>query len=185
MLVTGILLGPHVLDVIHPDLLTVSSDFRMIALTVILLRAGLKVRRDTANRLGRTALLMSFLPSTLEGLAVMLLAPRFFPMSYLESAMLGFIVAAVSPAVVVPSMIKFMEKRRGTGRGIPTLILASSSLDNAFVIVVFSTVLGMHAAGGGSALALLGIPASIALGIATGLAAGLLSHGNRLSPLIL
>jgi NhaP-type Na+/H+ or K+/H+ antiporter len=176
MLLTGIVLGPHVLDVIHRDLLTVSSDFRMIALTVILLRAGLKIRRDTINRLGRTALLMSFLPSTLEGLAVTLLAPLFFPMTYLESAMLGFIVAAVSPAVVVPSMIKFMEKRRGTGRGIPTLILASSSVDNAFVIVVFSTVLGMYAAGGGSGFALLGIPASIALGAAAGLAAGLLLH---------
>jgi NhaP-type Na+/H+ or K+/H+ antiporter len=176
MLLTGIVLGPHGVNVIDPDFLRVSSDFRMIALIVILLRAGLRIRRDTINRIGKTALLMSFLPSTMEGPAITLLAPLFFPMPFLESAILGFIVAAVSPAVVVPSMIKFMEKRRGTAQGIPTLILASSSLDNAFVIVVFSTVLGMYAGAEGTVLRLFEIPASIVLGAGTGIATGFLLH---------
>ncbi len=175
MLLAGIALGPHALDVIDPDLLGVSADFRMIALIVILLRAGLKIRKDTINRVGKTAMLLSFAPSTVEGLAVTAAAPLFFNMSLLESAMLGFIIAAVSPAVVVPSMIRFMDKGRGTEKGIPTLMLASSSLDNAFVIVVFSTVLGMCPAQDiNPFVRLLDIPASIVLGVGTGIAAGFL-----------
>jgi NhaP-type Na+/H+ or K+/H+ antiporter len=174
MLLVGIIMGPYVLDAIDPDVLRVSADFRMVALIVILLRAGLKIRRDTIHKVGMTALWMSFIPSTLEGLAITFAAPMFFEMTRIEAALLGFIVAAVSPAVVVPSMINFMEKQRGTDKGIPTMVLASSSMDNAYVIVVFSTVIGMYSGSGANQLLkLLGIPVSIALGVAVGLVSGL------------
>jgi len=177
MLAVGMALGPYALDVIDPALLNVSSDLRMIAFIVILLRAGLKIKRQTINRVGKTALLMSVLPSTLEGLAITLIAPVFFGMTYLEAAILGFVIAAVSPAVVVPSMIKAMEKGRGAGKGIPSMILASSSLDNAYVIVVFSTVLGMYTGSTVSvSMRLLDIPVSIIAGAVAGGVAGFLLH---------
>jgi len=169
MLAVGMALGPHGMDLLSPALLDVSYDLRMIAFIVILLRAGLKIRRQAINRMGKTALLMSFVPSTLEGLAITLFAPLFFGMTYTESAMLGFIIAAVSPAVVVPSMLKAMEKGRGTDKGIPSMILASSSLDNAYVIVVFSTVMGMY--GGGPVnipMRIMEIPVSIVSGVLLG-----------------
>jgi NhaP-type Na+/H+ or K+/H+ antiporter len=177
MLLVGVLMGPYVFNLMSADMMEVSADFRMIALIVILLRAGLKIRRDTINRVGKTALFMSFLPSTFEGLTVMFLAPLLFGMTIMQGAILGFIVAAVSPAVVVPSMIKFMEKGRGSDKGIPTMVLASSSLDNAYVIVVFSTVLGMYLGSGGNPiLKIAEIPVSIVLGIAAGIVCGLLIH---------
>jgi len=173
MLVIGILCGPYVFNLMEPELLKVSADWRMVALVVILLRAGLKIRRQTIKKVGRRALLLSFLPSTLEGLAITFLAPHLFPVSRTEAAILGFIIAAVSPAVVVPSMIKFIEEKRGTGKGIPTMILASSSLDNAYVIVVFTAVLGMYSgATSGSMAQLLEIPESMAFGIMLGGATG-------------
>lgn len=175
MLAVGIICGPYALDIIDPALLNVSYDLRMIALIVILLRAGLKIKRETINKVGKTALLMSTIPSTLEGLAITLTAPYFFGMSNIEAAILGFVIAAVSPAVVVPSMLKAMERKRGTDKGIPTMILASSSLDNAYVIVIFSTVLSMYH---GSAdisipLKLLDVPISIATGVLAGALAGI------------
>jgi len=177
MLAVGMALGPYALDVIDPALLNVSYDLRMIALIVILLRAGLKIKRQTINRVGQTALLMSTLPSTFEGLAITALAPALFGMTYMEAAILGFIVAAVSPAVVVPSMIKTMEKNRGTDKGIPSMILASSSLDNAYVIVVFSTILGMYNGINISIpMRLMEIPLSIVLGVIAGGGAGLILH---------
>jgi NhaP-type Na+/H+ or K+/H+ antiporter len=173
MLLVGVVCGPHVLDVIRPELLRVSADFRMAALIVILLRAGLKIRKDALNKVGRTAAFMSFVPSTLEGLAVMALAPLLLGMGVAESALLGFIVAAVSPAVVVPSMIGFMDKGLGAKKGIPTMVLAASSLDNAYVIVVFTALLGISTGQGGDIfLKLAGVPVSIALGIGMGTAVG-------------
>lgn len=173
MLLVGVLMGPYVLNVMDPALMAVSSDFRMIALVVILLRAGLKTNKETLNKVGKTALLMSVLPSLMEGSAIALAAPVFLHISPIEAAILGFTVAAVSPAVVVPSMIKFIEKRMGTEKGIPTLILASSSMDNAFVIVVFSMFLGMYQGTGVNPfLSLLEIPVSIVLGAAIGAASG-------------
>jgi NhaP-type Na+/H+ or K+/H+ antiporter len=177
MLGVGMALGPYGLDLLAPSLLDVSYDLRMIAFIVILLRAGLKIKRSSINRMGRTALLMSTLPSTLEGLAVTLLAPSLFPMTYTESAILGFVIAAVSPAVVVPSMIKAMERGRGTDKGIPSMILASSSLDNAYVIVVFSTVLGIYeGASGNIPMRLMEIPVSILFGVLLGGAMGFGLH---------
>ena len=185
MLAVGMALGPYGLDLLSPALLDVSYDLRMIAFIVILLRAGLKIKRQAINRMGRTALLMSTLPSTLEGLAITLLAPALFGISYYESAILGFIIAAVSPAVVVPSMIKAMEKGRGTDKGIPSMILASSSLDNAYVIVVFTTVLGMYKGASVSIpMSIMQIPLSIILGVLAGGGLGLLLHKffTRYSP---
>lgn len=173
MLLVGVLIGPYVFDIMDPALMAVSSDFRMIALVVILLRAGLKIKKDTLNRVGKTALLMSAVPSLLEGSTIALTAPLFLRISPVEAAIMGFTVAAVSPAVVVPSMIGFIEKRKGTDKGIPTLVLASSSMDNAFVIVVFSMFLGMYQGTGvNPLLSLLEIPVSIVLGAAIGAASG-------------
>ena len=147
MLIIGILCGPYVFNVMQPALLKVSSDLRMVALIVILLRAGLELRRDTLNKVGRTALLMSCVPAIFEGAVITLLAPLFLGISYLEAAMLGSILAAVSPAVVVPLMIKLIDKKRGMKKGIPTLLLGASSVDDVFVIVIFSILLGMHMPG--------------------------------------
>jgi NhaP-type Na+/H+ or K+/H+ antiporter len=173
MLITGIVLGPHVLNMMDPALLKVSSDFRMIALIVILLRAGLETRKDTLNKVGRTALWMSTVPAVLEGLTIAVLVPPLLGLSLLEGAILGAIIAAVSPAVVVPFMIKLIDERRGTKKGIPTLILAASSVDDVFVIVVFSMLMGLYTGTGGSVLLkALEVPASILTGIAVGTGAG-------------
>ena len=173
MLLTGILLGPYGLNVIGQVILTVSSDFRMIALIVILLRAGFAIRKETLNRVGRTAILMGFAPSVLEAAVITIMALRFFSMNTLEAAVLGCSVAAVSPAVVVPSMIRFIEDKRGMKKGIPTLLLASSSLDNVFVIVIFSSLIGMYEGRDTNLLLkVLEIPLAIALGIASGIAIG-------------
>ena len=143
MLFVGILCGPYVFDIIQPELLRVSADLRMVALIVILLRAGLEMRRDTLNRVGKPALLLATIPAVFEGVVITLLGPYFLHITYLESAILGTIIAAVSPAVVVPFMINFIERRMGTKKGIPTLMLAGSSVDDVFVIVIFSILLGI------------------------------------------
>jgi NhaP-type Na+/H+ or K+/H+ antiporter len=173
MLLTGIIMGPYVLDLLDPALLSVSSDFRMLALIVILLRAGLETRRDTLNKVGKTALIMSTVPALFEGFVVAILAPALLGLTLLEGAILGAILAAVSPAVVVPFMIKFIDERRGTNKGIPTLILAASSVDDVFVIVVFSMLMGLYAGENVNILMkVLEVPASIALGIMAGTIAG-------------
>ena len=177
MLMVGILFGPHVFDLIKPELLRVSADFRMIALIVILLRAGLETKRDTLNRVGKTAITMSCIPAIFEGIAVMFAANMLLCISFIEAAILGSIVAAVSPAVVVPLMVNFIERGKGTEKGIPTLILAASAIDDVFVIVIFSVLLGIYAGGTTSiALSLLQIPFSIILGILTGTTAGLIVY---------
>ncbi|MBI3377498.1 MAG: cation:proton antiporter [Nitrospirae bacterium] len=177
MLFAGILLGPYAFNLIDPVLMKVSSDFRMIALIVILLRAGLATKRDTLNRVGKTAILMGFLPAVFEGAVITLITAFFFKMSILESALLGFIIAAVSPAVVVPAMLKFIEDNKGTKKGIPTLLLASSSLDNVFAIVVFSALISLFEGKGGNIfLKVLEIPISLAAGIALGAAAGFMLY---------
>jgi NhaP-type Na+/H+ or K+/H+ antiporter len=177
MLLAGVLVGPHVLDFLAPDMAQVSGDFRMIALIVILLRAGFELRRDTLNRVGSAAITMSCVPALLEIGAVTLLAPPLLGLTLLEAAILGCILGAVSPAVVVPLMIEFMERGKGADKGIPTLVLAASSLDDVFVIVIFTILMGV--AGGGSVNWLwhLGsIPISITLGIISGLVPGYLLY---------
>lgn len=173
MLLVGTFIGPYAINLMAPEMMSVSADFRRIALIVILLRAGLELRRDTLNRVGRAALVMSCLPAIFEILAVMWVAPRLLGMTYLEAAMLGAILGAVSPAVVVPLMIDFMDRGRGTKKGIPTLVLGASSLDDVFVIVLFSVFLGIHGGGEVNLWAKLAeIPLSILLGIIVGLAPG-------------
>ena len=173
MLLVGVIAGPYVLGLIKPEMMAVSGDFRKIALIVILLRAGFELRRDTLNRVGKTALLMSAVPAVFEIAGIMLVAPPLLGLSLLDSAILGSILAAVSPAVVVPLMIDFMDKGRGAKKGIPTLILAASSIDDVFVIVLFTIFLGMYGGGDVNVWAKLGeIPVSITLGILIGLIPG-------------
>lgn len=175
MLLLGVLFGPYVFDLMQPGFLEASGDLRMIALVVILLRAGLELSRDALNRVGVRALLLSFIPGLLEGGTIALLGPVFLPLTHLESAMLGFIVAAVSPAVVVPMMIGFIERNRGAKKGIPTMILAAASLDDVVAIVMFSVFLSFYTGSADHiAWKIAGIPFSIAAGIAAGLLLGLM-----------
>ena len=177
MLIVGVLVGPHVLDILKPEMMAVSGDFRKIALIVILLRAGLELRRDTLHRVGSYAVSMSAIPAIFEIAAVTALAPGLLGISWLEAAILGSILGAVSPAVVVPLMIDFMERGKGADKGIPTLILGASAIDDVFVIVIFTVLVGMH--GGGPVnwvWQALSIPVSIVLGILCGLLIGYLLY---------
>ncbi|NIA29927.1 MAG: sodium:proton antiporter [Actinobacteria bacterium] len=177
MLLVGILFGSYALGWIDNDLLAISADLRMVAMIVILLRAGLELSKKTMARVGVRALLLSFIPATFEGAAIALMGPYFLGLSFMESAILGSVLAAVSPAVVVPLMIRFIEKRMGAEKGIPTLILAASSIDDVFVIVVYSVLIGMYTGSHVSIVwKLAGIPLSIVTGIAIGLAAGWLLY---------
>ncbi len=173
MLVVGVLVGPYVLNFMSPEMMKVSGDFRKIALIVILLRAGFELRRDALNRVGRAAVIMSAVPAVFEIGGVMLVAPKLLNMTYLEAAILGSILAAVSPAVVVPLMIDFMDRGRGAKKDIPTMILGASSLDDVFVIVLFTVFLGMYGGEQTNILMQLGaIPVSIVLGIIVGIIPG-------------
>ncbi|NDY42416.1 sodium:proton antiporter [Dissulfurirhabdus thermomarina] len=177
MLLVGILAGPYVLGLMAPEMMQVSGDFRKIALIVILLRAGFELRRDTLNRVGRTALLMSAVPAVFEIVGVTLVAPHLLGISTLEAAILGCILGAVSPAVVVPLMIDFMDRGRGAKKGIPTLVLAASSVDDVFVIVLFTIFLGMYGGGEVNVWAKLAeVPVSVALGIVAGVVPGYLLY---------
>lgn len=173
MLIAGVLTGPYVLNKLSPEIMNVSGDFRKIALIVILLRAGFELRKDTLRRVGAAALLMSSIPAVFEIAGVMLVSSFLLNMPWLEAAVLGSILAAVSPAVVVPNMIDFMDRGRGSKKGIPALILWASSINVVFVIVVFTSLIGMH---GGDDVNIWSkaaqIPVSIILGILAGLAVG-------------
>ena len=177
MLFVGIMMGPFLLGLLKPDLLSVSSDLRMIALVVILLRAGFELSKDTLRRVGFQALLLSCIPAIFEASTIMLLGPWLLGLSYMESAILGTILGAVSPAVVVPLMIDFMDRKKGTDEGIPTLVLAASSIDDVFVIVVYSVLMGFYIGTKVNiAWKLAGIPISIVSGIAIGLVIGLILY---------
>jgi NhaP-type Na+/H+ or K+/H+ antiporter len=178
MLLVGILVGPYGLHLLRPAMMAVSADFRQIALIVILLRAGFELRRDALNRTARPALLMGFVPALFEITAVTLAATYLFSFSWLQAALLGVIIGSVSPAVVVPLMIHFMEQGKGAKKGIPTFILAGSALDNVFAIVVFTQLLSLYQGGHGSLLwCLENLPIAIVSGILLGLAGGFLLHG--------
>lgn len=174
MLITGILLGPFVTDLISDELLSVSSDLRKIALIVILTRAGLSIDLKDLKKVGRPAILMCFLPATFEIIAVTLLTPQFFPVSYLEAAILGTVLAAVSPAVIVPRMIRLTEDGYGTKRSIPQLIMAGASIDDIFVIVLFSVFMGIYHGDDFQIRSILNIPISIVLGSLLGVGSGIL-----------
>ncbi|MFZ5969427.1 MAG: cation:proton antiporter [Bacillota bacterium] len=169
MLILGILMGPYVLDFISKDILRISSELRKLALIVILLRAGLGIKKETLNKVGIPALKMSCIPGLFEGFAIMFVSSYLLGITRIEAGMLGFIIAAVSPAVVVPSMLSFIHRKMGAAKGIPTLILAGASIDDVFAITLFSTFLGLY--GGSSvniARKILDIPISILLGILLG-----------------
>lgn len=173
MLLTGILLGPHVLSLLDPQLLSISADLREIALIIILTRAGLNLDLEDLKKAGRPAALMCFVPACLEIAGMLILAPLLLGVSLLEAAILGAVTAAVSPAVVVPKMLKLMEEGYGTDKSIPQLILAGASVDDVFVIVLFTSFTGLAQSGSFSPLDLARIPTSILLGVAGGVLAGL------------
>ena len=175
MLAVGALLGPQLLNLLDPSLIAVGSDLRMIALIVILLRAGFELSRESLHKVGLQALLLSFLPAVFETLVIVALGPGMLGLSRMESLLLGCVLAAVSPAVVVPMMVHFIQEKKGTEKGIPTLVLAGASLDDVTVIVAYSIVLGLYA-GNDANLArdLLSIPFSILFAIAFGFGIGLL-----------
>lgn len=175
MLLLGVLFGPYVWNLMEPGFLEASSDLRMIALIIILLRAGFELSRDALNKVGMQALLLSFVPGIMEGSTIALLGPSFLPLTHLESAMLGFVIAAVSPAVVVPMMIGFIERGMGAKKGIPTMVMAAAALDDVFAIVIFSVLLGFYTGTSESILLkAAGIPLSVFTGIGTGLLVGFL-----------
>jgi len=175
MLLVGICMGPSVLDFIHPTILQVSDELRTFALIVILLRAGLGIKRDSLNKVGKSALLLSFIPGIFEGTAIILFTHYLIHLPFLEAGILGFIIAAVSPAVVVPQMIRLKEKRMGEDKEIPTMILAGASLDDIVAITLFSVFLGLYL-GDTKALGitLLKVPIGILVGIGLGVLIGFL-----------
>ena len=174
MLATGIVLGPYVLNLIDPSILNISSELRKIALIIILTRAGLGLDITGLKKIGRPAILMCFLPASFELLGMILIAPKVLGMSLLEAAIMGAVLAAVSPAVVVPRMVKLMDEGYGTAKGIPQLILAGASVDDVYVIVLFSTFTGMMQGKSASVISFVNIPVSIILGIGIGILAGYL-----------
>lgn len=172
MVATGIILGPYVLDAISPEILDISSELRQIALIVILARAGLSLDLKDLKKVGRPAFLLCFVPATLELLTVTLLAPTLLGVTRLEAAILGAVLAAVSPAVVVPRMIHLMESGYGRDKKIPQMIMAGASVDDVYVIVLFTAFLGMHGGSGFDAASLFKVPVSVISGIAVGILAG-------------
>lgn len=177
MLITGIVLGPYGLNLLDGSILGISADLRKIALIIILTRAGLGLDVSGLKKIGRPAVLMCFVPASFELIGMILLAPKLMGLSRLEAAIMGAVLAAVSPAVVVPRMVKLMDEGYGVKEGIPQLILAGASVDDVYVIVLFSTFVGMMQGEGASVLKFVNIPISIFLGIAIGLVLGvLLAH---------
>ena len=177
MLVAGILLGPYVLGLLDHKILDISSELRKIALVIILLKAGLSLDLKDLKKVGRPAILLSFLPASFEILGYVVLAPLLLGVSYAEAALMGAVLSAVSPAVVVPRMIKLMEEEKGTKKGIPQMILAGASCDDIFVIVLFSSFLNMNKGGEISLSTFFNIPLSIVLGIALGIFMGIVLMG--------
>ena len=174
MLITGIILGPYGLNLLDGSILGISAELRKIALIIILTRAGLGLDLSGLKKIGRPAVLMCFVPASFELLGMILLAPKLMGLSVLESAVMGAVLAAVSPAVVVPRMVKLMDEGYGVKEGIPQLILAGASVDDVYVIVLFSTFVGMMQGEGASILQFVNIPVSIFFGIAIGLFLGVL-----------
>ena len=172
MLITGILLGPYVLNLIDASILGISAELRKIALIIILTRAGLSLDLSGLKKIGRPAVLMCFVPASFEIIGILIFAPKLMDLTTLEAAIMGAVLAAVSPAVVVPRMVKLMDEGYGTREGIPQLILAGASVDDVYVIVLFSSFVSMMQGGGTSVIKFINIPISIALGIVIGLVAG-------------
>ena len=172
MLITGIVVGPYVLDWLDPSILSISADLRQMALIIILLKAGLSLNLSDLKKVGRPAVMMSFVPASFEILGYVLLAPRLLGVTVMEAAVMGAVLGAVSPAVVVPRMVNLMETGYGTKQGIPQMILAGASCDDIFVIVLFTTFTGMAQGGTPKVMDFANIPISIVLGVALGAGMG-------------
>ena len=174
MLVTGIILGPYALDLLDPTLLQISSELRQIALIIILTRAGLNLDIKDLKQVGRPAFLLCFVPACFEIAGTVLLAPRLFDISLLDAAIMGTVIAAVSPAVVVPKMLQLMEKDYGGDKKIPQMVMAGASVDDVFVIVLFTACTGLATQGNINATHFLTIPSSTIFGVLGGIASGLI-----------
>lgn len=172
MIFTGIVLGPFALNLIDGTILSISSELRRIALIIILTRAGLSLDINDLKKVGRPAILMCFVPACFEMTGMIILAPLLLHISYIEAAVMGAVIAAVSPAVIVPKMLKLMDEGYGVNKGVPQMILAGASVDDVFVIVMFSVFTGLAQGNGVSAVSFIRIPVSIILGILIGMAAG-------------
>ena len=174
MIITGIILGPYALNLLDGSILNISAELRQIALIIILTRAGLNLDVDDLKKAGRPAILMCFVPACFEIAGMVLLAPSFLGVTRLEAAIMGTVIAAVSPAVVVPRMLKLIEKGYGTEKSIPQIIMAGASVDDVFVIVLFTAFTGLAEGGTISALSFVSIPISILSGLAVGVLTGIL-----------
>lgn len=172
MLLVGIVLGPHILNVLDDSILSISSELRQMALIIVLLKAGLSLNLSDLRQVGRPVVLLSCLPATCELAGYILLAPYLLGVNRIEAAVMGAVLAAVSPAVVVPRMVFLMENRWGTDKSIPQMLLAGASCDDIYVIVLFTTFTGIAQGGNARAADFLNIPVSVLLGIAVGAAAG-------------
>ena len=172
MLVTGIVLGPYVLDFLDPSILSISSELRKLALIIILLKAGLSLDLKDLKKAGRPAILMSFVPATCEIAGYILFAPLLLGINRIEAAVMGAVLGAVSPAVVIPRMVMLMEEKYGTKKAIPQMIIAGASCDDIFVIVLFTTFLSMAQGGSADIINFVNIPVSIVLGILLGAVTG-------------
>ena len=173
MLLVGIVFGPYALNLFDARLLAISPDLRQIALIIILVNAGLSLEIEDLKRVGRPAILMCFLPATFEIIAFILFAPALLGVTLLEAAILGAVMGAVSPAIIVPRMTKMIDEGWGTKQGIPQMIIAGSSADDVYVIVIFSALLSFSNGGTVAAVDFLQIPISIILGILVGVFAGI------------
>ncbi|MDE6101578.1 MAG: cation:proton antiporter, partial [Ruminococcus sp.] len=176
MLLTGIITGPFVLDLIDPSVLGISSELRRTALIIILIKAGLSLNLSDLKKVGRPAVMMSFMPACLEITGYVIFAPFLLGLTRTESAVMGAVLSAVSPAVVVPRMVNLIEEKKGTKKGIPQMILAGASCDDVFVIVLFSTFVTMEQGGTVHVSDFLNIPVSMIIGVTLGITAGLILH---------
>lgn len=174
MLLTGILLGPYVLNVLDPTILNISTDLRQIALIIILTRAGLNLDIHDLKRVGRPAIMMCFVPACFEIVGMLIFAPMLLGISLLDAAIMGTVIAAVSPAIIVPKMLKLMESGYGKNKSIPQMIMAGASVDDVFVIVLFTAFTGLAKGGTITPIQFLTIPTSIIFGLAGGIVMGLL-----------
>ena len=172
MILTGMILGPYVLNLIDNSILNISSDLRRIALIIILMRAGLSLDLNDFKKVGRPAIFMCFVPACFEMIGMVILAPQLLGISVIDAAIMGAVVGAVSPAVIVPKMLKLMEEDYGTQKSIPQLILAGASVDDVFVIVMFSAFTGLAQGNSVSIQSFINIPISILLGIIIGCVIG-------------
>lgn len=168
LIITGIILGPYCLNLLDSSILSISADLRELALIIILTRAGLNLDIEDLKKVGRPAILMCFIPASFEIIGMVLIAPRLFNITLFEAALMGSVVAAVSPAVLVPKMLKLIDERYGTNKSIPQLLMAGASVDDIFVIVLFASFTSLVKGGSVSALDFLKIPTSIIFGLLIG-----------------